>query len=105
MHSVSAWIAGTGTYGVVKAALIAITNTLRQARTPRGTQVLGIQRSYTDTHLIRHLDAPKNDPRTVARDIVAAFQHGDSEVIVEDLNRPFKAARSGPVEWAGPFSS
>jgi NAD(P)-dependent dehydrogenase (short-subunit alcohol dehydrogenase family) len=43
MHSVTAWIAGTGTYGAAKAALIAITNTLRLALAPRGTQVLGIQ--------------------------------------------------------------
>jgi NAD(P)-dependent dehydrogenase (short-subunit alcohol dehydrogenase family) len=104
LHSVTAWIAGTGTYGAAKAALIAITNTLRLALAPRGTQVLGVQLSYTDTDLIRQLDVPKNDPRTVARDIVAALQHGDSEVIVDDVSRQFKAALSRPVEGLAPVS-
>lgn len=77
IHSLTAWIAGvpgSGTYGAAKAALISFTNTLRSELSAQGTQVLGVQLGVTDTDLVRGLDGPKNDPRTVAADIVAAFE-------------------------------
>ncbi|HEX3791333.1 MAG TPA: SDR family oxidoreductase [Pseudonocardiaceae bacterium] len=101
LHSITAWIAGfpgSGTYGAAKAALIAITNTLRAELAKQRTQVLGVQLSLTDTDLVKHIDSPKNDPRTVAADIVAALEKGDSELIADDTSRHFKAALSGPVD-------
>jgi NAD(P)-dependent dehydrogenase (short-subunit alcohol dehydrogenase family) len=101
IHSLTAWIAGfpgSGTYGAAKAALISITNTLRAELAAQGTQVLGVQLSLTDTDLVRQLDGAKNDPRTVAEDIVTALGKGESELIADDNSRHFKAALSGPVE-------
>jgi NAD(P)-dependent dehydrogenase (short-subunit alcohol dehydrogenase family) len=101
IHSLTAWIAGfpgSGTYGAAKAALISVTNTLRAELAAKGTQVLGVQLSLTDTDLVRQLDGAKNDPRTVAEDIVTAIGKGEPELIADDTSRHFKAALSGPVE-------
>jgi NAD(P)-dependent dehydrogenase (short-subunit alcohol dehydrogenase family) len=101
IHSLVAWIAGfpgSGTYGAAKAALISFTNTLRSELSAQGTQVLGVQLGLTDTDLVRGLDGPKNDPATVAADIVAAVEKGDLELLVDDHSRHFKGALSGPVE-------
>ena len=101
LHSLTAWIAGfpgSGTHGAAKAALISITNNLRVELTPQGTQVLGIQLALTDTDLVRALPGPKNDPATVARDIVTALANGETELLADDYSRHFKNALSGPVE-------
>ncbi|GAA1279940.1 putative short chain dehydrogenase/reductase [Planotetraspora silvatica] len=101
MHSLTSWIAGfpgSGTHGAAKAALMSMTNTLRVELAAQGTQVLGVQLGLTDTDLVRQVDGPKNDPRAVAADIVAALQKGESELLVDDFSRHFKAALSGPVE-------
>jgi NAD(P)-dependent dehydrogenase (short-subunit alcohol dehydrogenase family) len=101
IHSLTAWIAGfpgSGTHGAAKAALISITNTLRAELAAQGTQVLGVQMALTDTDLVRQVDGPKNEPRKVAADIVAALGRGESELLADDSSRHFKAALSGPVE-------
>jgi NAD(P)-dependent dehydrogenase (short-subunit alcohol dehydrogenase family) len=101
VHSLTAWIAGfpgSGTYGAAKAALISITNSLRAELAAQHTQVLGVQLGLTDTDLVSALDGQKNNPRTVAADLVAALQKGEAELIADDVSRHFKAALSGPVE-------
>jgi len=101
LHSLVAWIVGfpgSGTYGAAKAALIAMTNTLRLELAGQGTQVLGVQLGLTDTDLVRDLPAPKNDPAEVAAAIVTALAKGETELMVDDHSRHFKSALSGPVE-------
>jgi NAD(P)-dependent dehydrogenase (short-subunit alcohol dehydrogenase family) len=101
LHSLTAWIAGfpgSGTYGAAKAALIAITNSLRAELAGQGTQVLGVQLGLTDTDLVRRLPGPKNDPAAVAAAIVAALAQGETELLADDYSRHFKAALSGPPE-------
>jgi len=101
LHSLTAWIAGfpgSGTYGAAKAALISMTNTLRAELAGQGTQVLGVQLGLTDTDLVRQLPGPKNDPATVAADIVTALAKGETELLADDYSRHFKSALSGPVE-------
>ena len=101
LHSLTAWIAGfpgSGTYGAAKAALIAISNSLRAELAGQGTQVLGVQLGLTDTDLVRSLPGPKNDPAAVAAAIVAALAQGETELLADDYSRHFKAALSGPPE-------
>jgi NAD(P)-dependent dehydrogenase (short-subunit alcohol dehydrogenase family) len=101
LHSLTSWIAGfpgSGTHGAAKAALVSMTNTIRVELAAQGTQVLGVQLALTDTDLVRQVDGPKNDPRAVAADIVAALGKGESELLADDSSRHFKAALSGPVE-------
>ncbi|MFJ9047290.1 SDR family oxidoreductase [Streptomyces sp. NPDC102347] len=98
VHSVLSWAAGTGAYGVSKAALWSLTNSLRSELAAQGTQVVGVHLGYTDTDMVRALDVPKNDPRDVADQVVQALLKGESEVLADEVTRHFKAALSGPVE-------
>ncbi|HEY0536576.1 MAG TPA: SDR family oxidoreductase [Actinoplanes sp.] len=101
LHSLTAWIAGfpgSGTYGAAKAALIAMTNTLRAELAGQGTQVLGVQLGLTDTDLVRELPGPKNDPAAVAAAVVTALAEGKTEALTDDYSRHFKSALAGPVE-------
>jgi NAD(P)-dependent dehydrogenase (short-subunit alcohol dehydrogenase family) len=98
IHSVLSWLAGSGSYGDSKAALWSATNSLRMELEPQGTLVIGVHLAYTDTDMVKDVEAPKNDPNDVARRIVDAVENGDTEVLVDEITRHFKAALSGPVE-------
>ncbi len=53
---------------------------------------------YTDTDLIRHIDAPKLAPSVGARAALDGVEAGETEVLVDDVSRHFKGALAGPVE-------
>lgn len=67
IHSVLSWAPGTAAYGDSKAALWSATNSLRIALRQHKTLVVGVHLSYTDTDMVRHVKAPKNNPKDVAR--------------------------------------
>lgn len=98
IHSVLSWLSGSGAYGDSKAAFWSATNSLRIELEPQHTLVTGVHLGYTDTDWAAHVDAPKNDPRQVARDILDGVERGDTEVLADDVTRHFKSALSGPVE-------
>ena len=54
--------------------------------------------AYADTDLTATVTAPKIDPRDVAIAVVDGIEHGDTEVLVDDVSRHFKQAVAGPVE-------
>jgi NAD(P)-dependent dehydrogenase (short-subunit alcohol dehydrogenase family) len=98
IHSVLAWVAGSGAYGDSKAAFTSATNSLRMELEEQQTLVTGVHLGYTDTDMVADVDAPKNDPRQVARDILDGLERGATEILADDVTRHFKAALSGPVE-------
>jgi NAD(P)-dependent dehydrogenase (short-subunit alcohol dehydrogenase family) len=98
IHSALSWIAGAGAYGASKAAFWSLTNSLRVEMAGQGTQVVGVHLGYADTEMVRHVTAPKNDPRKVAADTVTAVEAGATEVLADDASRYFKSVLSGPVE-------
>lgn len=98
IHSVLSWLAGSGPYGDSKAALTSATNQLRIELREQKTLVTGVHLAYTDTDMVKDIDAPKNDPRDVARQIVDGIEQDETEVLTDDVTRHFKAALSGPVE-------
>ncbi|MFI5066591.1 MAG: SDR family oxidoreductase [Streptosporangiales bacterium] len=98
VHSVLSWAAGAGAYGATKAALWSVTNSLRLELAAQGTLVVGAHLGYTDTDMVKALDVPKNDPRDVARQIVAAVQKNEPEVLADQPSQYFKSALAGPVE-------
>ena len=98
IHSVLSWMGGFGGYGASKAAFWSLTNSLRIELEQQGTLVTGVHLGYTDTDMISEFDVAKNDPRQVARDILDGVEHGDAEVLADDLTRYVKGALSGPVE-------
>jgi NAD(P)-dependent dehydrogenase (short-subunit alcohol dehydrogenase family) len=98
IHSVLSWVGGFGGYGDSKAAFWSATNSLRIELAPQGTLVTGVHLGYTDTDMVSEFDVPKNSPQQVARDIVDGIEHGDAEVLADDVTRQVKASLSGPVE-------
>jgi hypothetical protein len=53
------------------------------------TLVMGVHFGYTDTDtdMAAGIDAPKNDPRQVARDIIDGIECGDTEVLADNVAR------------------
>jgi NAD(P)-dependent dehydrogenase (short-subunit alcohol dehydrogenase family) len=98
IHSVLSWVGGSGAYGDSKAAFWSATSSLRLELEQQRTLVTGVHLGYTDTDMVADVEAPKNDPRQVARDIVDGIGRGDREILADDLTRHVKAALSGPVE-------
>ena len=98
ISSVLSWMGGFGGYGDSKAAIWSLTNSLRIELEKQGTLVTGVHLGYTETDMTAEFDVPKNDPRDVARQIVDGVEHGDAEVLADDMTRYVKAALSGPVE-------
>ncbi|OBH32450.1 short-chain dehydrogenase [Mycobacterium sp. E342] len=96
--SILSWMPGSGGYGDSKAALWSATNSLRIELEKQGTLVVAAHLSFTDTDMTTGFDAPKNDPRQVARAIADGIEHDDAEVLADDDTRHVKAALSGPVE-------
>ncbi|AFC56670.1 MULTISPECIES: SDR family oxidoreductase [Mycobacterium] len=96
--SILSWMPGSGGYGDSKAALWSMTNSLRAELEKQGTLVIAAHLSFTDTDMTSGFDAPKNDPRQVARAIVDGIEADDKEVLADDDTRYVKAALAGPVE-------
>jgi NAD(P)-dependent dehydrogenase (short-subunit alcohol dehydrogenase family) len=97
ISSVLSWVGGFGGYGDSKAAIWSLTNSLRIELEKQGTLVTGVHLGLTETDMTAEFDAPKNDPRDVARQIVDGIGRGDAEVLADDMTRYVKAALSGPV--------
>ncbi|TRW89152.1 SDR family oxidoreductase [Mycolicibacterium sp. 018/SC-01/001] len=98
IHSVLSWLAGAGAYGASKAALWSLTNSLRLELAEQHTQVLGVHVGYVDTDMASDIAADKLSPAAVAKAVIDGLEHGDSEVLVDDISAHVKAALSGPVE-------
>lgn len=96
MLSVVSWVAVPtgGTYSASKAAAWSLTNGLRTALKPQGTQVVGVHVGPVDTDLARQLTLPKVKAVEVVRQALAALEAGRPEVLVDDLTRQVKAGLS-----------
>jgi NAD(P)-dependent dehydrogenase (short-subunit alcohol dehydrogenase family) len=95
--SVLSWISfGTG-YEVSKAAAWSATNGLRLALADGGTTVTGLHVGYMDTDMTAGVDAPKADPREIARQAADAILTGSYEVLADDISRQVKAGLSADV--------
>jgi NAD(P)-dependent dehydrogenase (short-subunit alcohol dehydrogenase family) len=97
IHSALSWLALAGGYSASKAAFWSITNSLRVELAPQGTLVVGAHLGYTDTPMIEHVTAEKNDPADVVALIWDAVVAGEHEVLADDVSRSVKAALAGPV--------
>lgn len=98
IHSVLAWVPGTAAYGDSKAALWSATNSLRVVLREQEILVVGVHLGYTDTDMVRHVKAPKNNPKDVARKVMDAVENEQAEVLVDEFTEAVKATLSKPVE-------
>lgn len=94
--SVLSWISipGGATYSMSKAACWSMTNGVRIALKPQGTQVVGVHVAFMDTDMTAGVDAPKASPLDVVIQTVAALEAGQQEVLADDLTREVKRGLS-----------
>ncbi|MFJ9041066.1 SDR family oxidoreductase [Streptomyces sp. NPDC102406] len=98
IHSFLSWAAGSGAYGASKAALWSLTNSLRIELAAQHTQVVGVHLGFADTEMVAAIPTQKIAPADVARIVLGGVENGESEVLVDEVTRTFKAALAGPVE-------
>jgi hypothetical protein len=60
--------------------------------------LVGVHLSYTDTDMVRQVKAQKNDPKDMAKKVVDAVEHDQTEVLVDKFTEAVKATLSEPVE-------
>ena len=95
--SALSWVSfGTG-YEISKSAAWSATNGLRTALREQGTTVTALHVGYMDTDMAAHVDAPKADPRDVARLTIDAIEAGEYEVLADETSRQVKSLLSGDL--------
>lgn len=94
--SVLSWISipGGATYSISKAATWSMTNGVRIALKPQGTQVVGVHVAFMDTDMTAGIDAPKASPLDVVVQTVAALEAGQEEVLADGFTREVKRGLS-----------
>jgi short-subunit dehydrogenase len=98
--SVVSWISSErlATYSASKSAAWSVSNALRVALRPAGTQVTGVHFGYLDTDLTAGIDGPKGSPVEAARTVLEKVATGAEEVLYDEISRQVKAGLSGGVE-------
>jgi NAD(P)-dependent dehydrogenase (short-subunit alcohol dehydrogenase family) len=105
--SVLSWLnlAGAATYSASKAAAWSLTNGLRNELRAQGTQVVGLHVGFMDTDMTRGMDAPKADPADVVRQVLAAIEAGQEEVLADELSRQVRQGLSAGAFLADPAAA
>ena len=92
--SVLSWLSfGTG-YEISKAAAWSATNSMRLRLREQGTTVTALHVAYMDTDMTAHIDAPKSDPRDIARQAADAILTGQYEILADETTRAVKSQLS-----------
>jgi NAD(P)-dependent dehydrogenase (short-subunit alcohol dehydrogenase family) len=95
--SALSWFSFGRGYEISKAAAWSATNALRLALRDQGTIVTALHVGYMDTDMTAGVDAPKADPRDVARQTADAIIAGDFEALADDAARMLKSRLSEDV--------
>src|SRR3984957_18107819 len=98
--SVLSWLSlpQSGAYCAAKSAEWSLTNALRQELAGQGTQVSALHVGYMDTDMVRHVEAAKNDPATVAKLALEELQAGNPEILADDVSHAVQAGLAGGVK-------
>jgi NAD(P)-dependent dehydrogenase (short-subunit alcohol dehydrogenase family) len=92
--SVLSWLAFGKGYEVSKAAAWSATNSMRLQLREQGTTVTALHVAYMDTDMTAHIDAPKSDPRDIARQAADAIVAGRYEILADETTRAVKSQLS-----------
>ena len=78
-------------YGASKAAGWSLTNGVRLELHHQGTLVVAVHAGFIDTDMAALVDAPKDSPESVAEQVLAAVEAGQTEVLADERTRTVKA--------------
>jgi NAD(P)-dependent dehydrogenase (short-subunit alcohol dehydrogenase family) len=82
-------------YSAAKSAEWSLTNALRLELADQGTQVSALHVGFMDTDMVAHIEAPKNDPATIARLGLDAFEAGEIEILADTMSKDIRAGLAG----------
>jgi len=89
--SALSWISNGRGYEISKSAAWSATNALRLALRDQGTIVTALHVALMDTDMTAGVDAPKADPRDIARQTADGIVAGDYEILADDRTRTIKS--------------
>jgi NAD(P)-dependent dehydrogenase (short-subunit alcohol dehydrogenase family) len=89
--SALSWVSMGRGYDISKSAAWSATNALRLALQDQGTIVTALHVALMDTDMTAGVDAPKTDPREIARQTADAIVAGDYEILADDRTRTIKS--------------
>jgi NAD(P)-dependent dehydrogenase (short-subunit alcohol dehydrogenase family) len=81
-------------YAASKSAAWSLTNSLRIQLRPAKTQVLALHVGFLDTDLTKDFDVPKTSPTAVVKEVFAALESGEEEIIADEGTRFIKSMLS-----------
>jgi len=97
--SVLSWIS-TGeheSYTAAKSAEWSLTNTLRLKLAPKNIKVAGLHVGYMDTDMTANVQAPKSDPKDIARIAIDGIEAGSYEILADEMSRNVQKRLAGGV--------
>jgi NAD(P)-dependent dehydrogenase (short-subunit alcohol dehydrogenase family) len=89
--SVLSWLAIGRGYEVSKAAAWSATNSMRLQLREQGTTVTALHVACMDTDMTADIQAPKSDPRVIARQTADAILAGQYEILADETTRNVKS--------------
>lgn len=97
--SIASWITGPllGNYAVSKAALWALSNTLRKDLEAQRTQVTTLHMGFVDTELTRGIDQPKASAEEIVVRALDGLEAGALEVLADEPTRQVHQALASSV--------
>ena len=97
--SVLSWLnlPGSGAYSAAKAAEWSLTNALRLELAGQGTTVSGLHVGFMDTDMVRHIEAPKSDPASIAALAIDAIATGQVEILADEISHQVRGGLAGGV--------
>src|ERR1700729_3189556 len=91
-----------GSYGASKAAGWSLTNGVRLELHHQGTLVVAVHAGFIDTDMAALVNVPKLSPESVAEQVFAAVEAGQTEVLADERTRTIKASLSRDQELIYP---
>lgn len=97
--SALSWVSlpSTGAYSAAKSAAWAMTNALRLNLAPLNVRVAGMHVAYMDTDMTAGIQAPKSDPREIARIAIDGVEADQYEILTDETSRKVQQGLAGGV--------
>ncbi|MBT2738456.1 SDR family oxidoreductase [Bacillus sp. ISL-7] len=90
-------IGESGAYSAAKSAAWGMTNALRLNLAPNNVRVAGLHVAYMDTDMTANIQAPKSDPKDIARIAIDGIEADLYEIVADDLTRNLQQGLAGGV--------
>lgn len=97
--SVLSWfsIGAEGAYSAAKAAEWGMTNVLRLKLADKNIKVAGLHVGFMDTDMTANVNAPKADPKDIAKLAIDGIEAGLYEIVADDVSKQVKAGLSAGI--------